>query len=135
MFYLFIVAGLTGTLENSIDTIEREYVLVAVPQISTENLAMSFSASDVGGQNRGSSGSPQKIPSNLNITTTNSGGGVGSAGSNASVPSHSSQESADKFEGPSQHPPTRLSSLQKCARLVTELATGKVGQFYLTLTG
>jgi serine/threonine-protein kinase ULK/ATG1 len=111
-------------LGDSIDTIEREYVLVTAPITSTENLGMSLSASDVGGiqyTGKGISGSPQKA-NNANLGTTSSGG-VGSGASNSSGPSHSSQE----VEGPSQHPPTRLSSLQKCARLITELATDKVG--------
>jgi len=113
-----------GALGDSIDTIEREYVLVTVPVTSTENLAMSMSASDVGGiqyTGKGINSSPSKA-NNANVGTTNSGG-VGSGASNNSAPSHSSSE----VEGPSQHPPTRLSSLQRCARLITELATDKVG--------
>lgn len=97
---------------------------MTAPITSTENLGMSLSASDVGGiqyTGKGISGSPQKA-NNLNVGTTNSGG-VGSGASNSSGPSYSSQE----VEGPSQHPPTRLSSLQKCARLIKELATDKVG--------
>lgn len=112
---------LAGALGDSIDTIEREYVLVTAPITSTENLGMSLSASDVGGiqyTGKGISGSPEKA-NNVNLSF----GGVGSGASNSSGPSHSSQE----VEGPSQHPPTRLSSLQKCARLITELATDKVG--------
>lgn len=112
-----------GALGDSIDTIEREYVLVTAPITSTENLGMSMSASDVGGiQYTGKvlNGSPNKAH-NANVGTTNSGG-VGSGASNSSAPSHSSTE----IEGPSQHPPTRLSSLQRCARLITELATDKM---------
>ncbi|KAG0565042.1 hypothetical protein KC19_8G158600 [Ceratodon purpureus] len=114
---------LKGALGDSIDTIEREYVLVTAPIRSTENLGMSLSASDVAGiqyTGKAISGSPQKA-NNVNLGPTNSGG-VGSGASNSSGPSQSSQE----VEGPSQHPPTRLSSLQKCARLITELATDKM---------
>ena len=51
-----------GALGDSIDTIEREYVLVTAPVTSTDNLGMSLSASDVGGiqyAGKGISGSPQ----------------------------------------------------------------------------
>ncbi|XP_024359687.1 serine/threonine-protein kinase ATG1c isoform X2 [Physcomitrium patens] len=114
---------LKGALGDSIDTIEREYVLVSVPITSTENLSNSSNANDAGGvqQRRRIDSFPQKVNSPYVGTSS---GGVGSGASNCSVPSHSSQEA----EGPSQHPPTRLSSLQRCARFITELATDKMNK-------
>lgn len=99
---------------------------MTAPQTSTDNLTMSFSASGVAQYpGKGISGSTQKTS---NLGTTNSGGGGGSGGSNGSNRSQSSQDlGGNNFEGPSLHPPTRLSSLQRCARMVTELATDKVG--------
>ncbi|CAK9862133.1 unnamed protein product [Sphagnum jensenii] len=111
-----------GALVDSIETLEREYVVV-----TADNLMMSLSASGVGqypGKETG--GSPQKIAYSPYMATTGSGGGVGSGGSNASVPSHSSQDSVgDRLEGPSLHPPTRLSSLKRCAQLVSNVANDK----------
>jgi len=117
---------LTGALVDSIETLEREYVVV-----TADNLMMSLSASGVGqypGKETG--GSPQKIANSPYMATTGSGGGVGSGGSNASVPSHSSQDSVgDRLEGPSLHPPTRLSSLKRCAQLISDVANDKVWCF------
>uniref|UniRef100_A0A7I4BJ86 Protein kinase domain-containing protein n=1 Tax=Physcomitrium patens TaxID=3218 RepID=A0A7I4BJ86_PHYPA len=112
-----------GALGDSFDTIEREYVLVKVPITSTDNLGTSLSTSDAGGiqlSGKGISSFPHRVH-NLNVGPTSSGR-VGSGASSGSVLSHSSQE----FEAPSQHPPTRLSSLQISARLITELAVDKM---------
>ncbi len=111
---------LTGVLVDSIETLEQEYVLVSAP----DNLTMSLSTSGVS-QYPGKVS--QKTASGPFMGTTGSGGGVGSGASNGSVLLHSSQDSAgDALEGPSLHPSNRLSSLQRCARLVAELANEKV---------
>ncbi|KAH8957803.1 hypothetical protein BDL97_07G109800 [Sphagnum fallax] len=110
-----------GVLVDSIETLEREYVLVSAP----DNLTMSLSTSGVS-QYPGKA-SPQKTASGPFMGTTGSGGGIGSGASNGSVLLHSSQDSAgDALEGPSLHPSNRLSSLQRCARLVAELANEKL---------
>jgi serine/threonine-protein kinase ULK/ATG1 len=109
-----------GVLVDSIETLEQEYVLVSAP----DNLTMSLSTSGVS-QYPGKVS--QKTASGPFMGTTGSGGGVGSGASNGSVLLHSSQDSAgDALEGPSLHPSNRLSSLQRCARLVAELANEKV---------
>ncbi|KAH9558071.1 hypothetical protein CY35_07G117800 [Sphagnum magellanicum] len=109
-----------GVLVDSIETLEQEYVLVSAP----DNLTMSLSTSGVS-QYPGKVS--QKTASGPFMGTTGSGGGVGSGASNGSVLLHSSQDSAgDALEGPSLHPSNRLSSLQRCARLVAELANEKL---------
>jgi hypothetical protein len=112
---------LTGVLVDSIETLEQEYVLVSAP----DNLTMSLSTSGVS-QYPGQV-SPQKTASGPFMVTAGSRGWIGSGASNGSVLLHSSQDSAgDALEGPSLHPSNRLSSLQRCARLVAELANEKV---------
>uniref|UniRef100_A0A7I4FA61 Protein kinase domain-containing protein n=1 Tax=Physcomitrium patens TaxID=3218 RepID=A0A7I4FA61_PHYPA len=112
-----------GASGDSMDTIEREYVLVTAPVISTDNLAMSSRDSDFSGQHEGKRihGSPQKVK-NLNVGRRHTTGEVGSVASNGSAPLHSLQE----VKVPSDHPPTRLPSLQRFARLITEVATDKI---------
>lgn len=124
------VSWFEGASGDSMDTIEREYVLVTAPVISTDNLAMSSRDSDFSGQHEGKRihGSPQKVK-NLNVGRRHTTGEVGSVASNGSAPLHSLQE----VKVPSDHPPTRLPSLQRFARLITEVATDKV-RFFCTFS-
>ncbi|KAJ7529518.1 hypothetical protein O6H91_15G054700 [Diphasiastrum complanatum] len=125
----------TGILVDSMELIERDYVLVNA-SMDTFSLSLSTSASG----NHGSKGasSPQRSPSKLQtpsvpvpVVATSGGsfGGIGSVGSHGSTPPGTSQESfdsGDMLEGPSTYPPTRLSSLEGCAQLITELASDKL---------
>ncbi|KAJ7522008.1 hypothetical protein O6H91_19G078500 [Diphasiastrum complanatum] len=124
-----------GVLVDSMEGIERDYVLV---NASMDTLSLSLGTSATCHHGSKGSGSPQKSHSKLQTpsvpvpviaTSGGSFGGIGSIGSHGSTPSGTSQESVDSgeiLEGPSTHPPTRLSSLQQCARLITELATDKL---------
>ncbi|KAL3694157.1 hypothetical protein R1sor_007808 [Riccia sorocarpa] len=117
-----------GAMMDSMEFIEREYVLVGNPVPSVESL--SLSASFVGK----AVGSPQKNTfSSAPLSVTASPGpqsSVNQAWSHGSPRQYtfqgpSVQESDEVIECPSLDPQTRLASLKRCARLITELATDK----------
>ncbi|KAL2633581.1 hypothetical protein R1flu_005060 [Riccia fluitans] len=117
-----------GAMMDSMEFIEREYVLVGNPIPSVESL--SLSASFVGK----AVGSPQKntfLSAPLSVTASpGPQSSVNQAWSHGSPRQYtfqgpSVQESDEVLEGPSPDPQTRLSSLKRCARLITELATDK----------
>lgn len=114
---------------DSMEYIEQEYVLVGKMIPSTESLSMSATfVGRVGGS------PPQKnsigsAPTSATLTTRTQAMVMLSGGHGS--PSHDLFQAASEtgqhgVEGPSSDPQTRLSSLKRCARLITELASDKV---------
>eukprot|EP00249_Psilotum_nudum_P011649 c23300_g1_i1 orf=420-2540(-) len=129
----FHTSSSRGDLVDSLECIEREYVLVNVPLASTETISSSFNEQSTSKVCQASSKSPQKSSTpSIPVPILSCGGcpgAVGSLGSQGSVPSGTSQgslDSAEVVDRPSIHPPTRLQSLQKCARVIGELVNDKL---------
>lgn len=121
---------------DSLECIEQEYVLVNVHAASTETLSSFLGASGLDHSQSKSVVSPsRKIQKSINApmqivgATEGSISGVESLESQSSIPlgtSEASISSRDMLERPSDHPPTRLDLLQRCAHLITELAKEKL---------
>ncbi|CAM6127990.1 unnamed protein product [Calypogeia fissa] len=114
-----ITSSKGGAMVDSMEYIEREYIIVGNMIPSTESLSMSatFVGKVVGSPQKNSISSP---PTSATLTTGAQAILSGGHGS----PSHDMFQAASET-GPSSDPQTRLSSLKKCARLVTELASDK----------
>lgn len=120
---------------DSLECIEQEYVLVNAHAASTETLSSSLGASGLDHSQSKAVVSPsKKIQKSINaiqIVGAAEGSicGVESLESQSSIPfgtSEASFSSRDMLDRPSDHPPTRLDVLRKCAYLITELAKEKL---------
>lgn len=130
-----------GLSTDSMECIEREYVVVDVPlKMSSEPVSprrpprISWTRSQttpVRRARRSPSPSPAvparspSVPVSVPVPiSAGASGGLDPMGSRGSTPS--SYDSAEVIDAPSPHPPTRLASLQRSARLVNVVAMDKL---------
>ncbi|KAH9317487.1 hypothetical protein KI387_019256, partial [Taxus chinensis] len=120
---------------DSLECIEREYVLVNAHAASTESLSSSLCMSGTDHSRSQIVASSSKIQKSLSAPMQIVGAaegsvcGVESLGSQTSMPSGTSQVSIDAHDilgRPSNHPRTRFRSLRRCAHSITELVNDKL---------
>lgn len=121
---------------DSLESIEEEYVVINAHAASTETLSFSLGASGLDHSQSKVVVSPSKkiqksISAPMQIVGVDGGSvcGVECLESQSSIPlgsSEASVSSRDVLDRPSDHIPTRLDVLRRCAYLITELAKEKL---------
>lgn len=128
----FQTSSSKGALLDSMECLEKEYVVVNAPLTSIETLSLSASDQSIFLGHQSPSKNPHKC-SAINVSMPKPSGvipfgtvGMGGSPGSASQSFHGSLDSAGVADAPFIHPPRRLQSLRNCAQVIAELANEKL---------